>query len=305
MSASSNTHALRTELNCRNCGTPAPGKFCPECGQDTAPHPPSVGEFIHEFIGHYVAFEGKLWRTLMLLFFKPGQLTREYLAGRKQRYVLPLRLYLTISLLFFFLLAVLPNKSVQVGASEEARKEAKRGREAARQEVLIGNDDKDVSIMGVKIDAQGKFHCNLPEWACVRIKPKLERLKATPEETMKQGFGSFKDKWPYAMFLLMPIFALLLKLVYLNRGMVYGEHIVFSLHVHAAWFVLVLLMVVLPDTLALFVTLALPVYTVIAMRQVYAGRWWASLLRAAAIAVPYVMATLVVIVLLVALIALT
>jgi hypothetical protein len=97
MSGSSSNH-------CRNCGTflgEPTGNFCPNCGQDTLNHPPSFWEFIHEFITHYVALEGKLWKTLLLLFFKPAQLTREYREGRKQRYISPLRLYITASFLFF------------------------------------------------------------------------------------------------------------------------------------------------------------------------------------------------------------
>ena len=78
---------------CRNCGTPAPGNFCPYCGQSTALHVLSILEFGHEIVSHYVALEGKLWRTLALLALQPGRLTREFLAGRRQRYVIPLRLY--------------------------------------------------------------------------------------------------------------------------------------------------------------------------------------------------------------------
>ena len=102
MSVVSSTH-------CRNCGTflgePA-GNFCPNCGQDTLNHPPSFWEFIHEFVTHYVALEGKLWKTLVLLFFKPAQLTREYREGKKQRYISPLRLYITASFLFFLVFKV-------------------------------------------------------------------------------------------------------------------------------------------------------------------------------------------------------
>ncbi|MEO8936515.1 MAG: hypothetical protein ABI277_01960, partial [Burkholderiaceae bacterium] len=49
--------------HCRNCGSLAEQVHCPVCGQLTALHPPSVGEFVQEFLGHYVAFEGPLWRT--------------------------------------------------------------------------------------------------------------------------------------------------------------------------------------------------------------------------------------------------
>ena len=81
---------------CRNCGAPADGNFCPGCGQDTKAHPPSAREFLHEFAQHYVAIEGSLWTTLKKLAV-PGALTLEYLAGRKRRYIHPLRLYLTAS----------------------------------------------------------------------------------------------------------------------------------------------------------------------------------------------------------------
>jgi hypothetical protein len=95
--------------SCRNCGAmpPEDAHFCPVCGQETAVHPPTFGEFVHEFIGHYVAFEGALWRTLGLLLFRPGRLTREYLEGRRRKYVFPLRLYLTISFIFFIVAKVL------------------------------------------------------------------------------------------------------------------------------------------------------------------------------------------------------
>jgi hypothetical protein len=87
--------------DCPNCSATVSGNFCHECGQETVLHPPSTGEFFHEFVGHYVALEGKLWQTLKLLLLKPGQLTIEYMAGRRVRYVQPLRVYLTFSLIFF------------------------------------------------------------------------------------------------------------------------------------------------------------------------------------------------------------
>ena len=60
---------------CRNCQAGAEHDFCPACGQATALHPPTVREFAHEFLGHYVAFEGPLWRTLGALMLAPGGLT--------------------------------------------------------------------------------------------------------------------------------------------------------------------------------------------------------------------------------------
>ncbi|MGO4382104.1 DUF3667 domain-containing protein [Pseudoduganella sp. RAF53_2] len=66
------------------------------CGQEARLHPLSLLEFLHEFVGHYVALEGKLWGSITRLLFHPGLLTNEYLAGRRKRYVEPLRLYLFV-----------------------------------------------------------------------------------------------------------------------------------------------------------------------------------------------------------------
>src|SRR6478672_7835883 len=87
--------------HCHNCGAATKGNFCADCGQETTLHVASAREFLHEFIGHYVALEGKLWKSLALLLFRPGRLTLEYIKGRRVRYVQPLRLYLTFSLIFF------------------------------------------------------------------------------------------------------------------------------------------------------------------------------------------------------------
>ncbi|MDK6079516.1 hypothetical protein [Massilia varians] len=68
-------HALDTHQQaafCKNCDTAISGNYCHQCGQATHLHVPSAREFLHEFIAHYVALEGKLWRSLKLLLFKPA-----------------------------------------------------------------------------------------------------------------------------------------------------------------------------------------------------------------------------------------
>jgi len=90
-----------------------------------------------------------------------------------------------------------------------------------------------------------------------------------------------------AMFVLLPAFALWLKGVYLNRRMRYTEHLVFALHVHAFWFVALLLMLPGWDPLALAALFAVPVYTLMAMRRVYGGRFWPRLLRAGFVSALY------------------
>src|SRR5215471_10854217 len=89
------------ESPCRNCGVPAPGAYCPACGQETRTRSPTFLQFMREAGGRYVALDGRLWKTLGGLFFRPGFLTREYYAGRRRRYVRPARLFLVASLLLF------------------------------------------------------------------------------------------------------------------------------------------------------------------------------------------------------------
>ncbi len=134
----------------------------------------------------------------------------------------------------------------------------------------------------------GTFYCEgLPGWACKRLR---SRLAIEPKETALQ-LTQFRDRFVGniggAMFVLMPAFALWLKHVYLNRRMRYTEHLVFALHVHAFWFLALVLM--LPDwgwlSTAAFVVV--PTYTLFAMRRVYRGRVLPLLLRAALVTALY------------------
>jgi hypothetical protein len=85
--------------HCRNCGAIATQRFCPECGQETRLELPTLREFAREAMGRLVAFDGRLGRTLFALAFRPGHLTKAYLAGRRRTYVRPARLYLAMSIL--------------------------------------------------------------------------------------------------------------------------------------------------------------------------------------------------------------
>ncbi|WP_420457082.1 DUF3667 domain-containing protein [Rubrivirga sp.] len=91
---------------CLNCGAVLPGQFCPDCGQRDQPLRQPAHVFIAESVSEYFGLDGRLWRSLGLLLFRPGALTVAYLDGRRTRYLRPLRLYLTATVLFFFLLSL-------------------------------------------------------------------------------------------------------------------------------------------------------------------------------------------------------
>jgi hypothetical protein len=97
-----------TATVCGNCGVPLGGAFCYACGQKAVGSDVSLHDFFHEAFEELAHVDGKLVQTLRLLLTKPGRLTKEFLDGRRARYVSPLRVYLTCSLLFFAVAAFAP-----------------------------------------------------------------------------------------------------------------------------------------------------------------------------------------------------
>jgi len=79
--------------NCLNCGAIVPGHYCGNCGQPLHVHR-SIGAFWHDILHGVLHFEGKFWRTLPLLAWKPGDLTRRYIHGERARFISPMALFL-------------------------------------------------------------------------------------------------------------------------------------------------------------------------------------------------------------------
>ncbi len=237
---------------------------------------PTLGEFAQQFGGAYFATEGALWRSLKLLLFKPGELTARYLAGRRKHYVLPLRLYLTISLLVLLLVRTVGGGSVELQVEGPT---------------AIAKEDRDLTIeLGAgRAGMRGKaFFCEgLPTWACQRIR---RRIDIDPKKMLYE-VDAIKDRFlghlGGAMFVLLPGFALWLKLAYRNRRLRYTEHLVFALHVHAFWFAALLSTLPGWGPTTTAAVLAVPVYTLLAMKRVYGGRLGPRLLRAGLVSALY------------------
>ncbi|TIX51012.1 DUF3667 domain-containing protein [Alteraurantiacibacter aquimixticola] len=86
--------------NCLNCGTRLEGAYCHACGQSGHVHR-TIGAFMHDLVHGALHFEGKMWRTLPMLAFKPGALTRRYIEGERARFVSPMALFLFSVFLMF------------------------------------------------------------------------------------------------------------------------------------------------------------------------------------------------------------
>jgi hypothetical protein len=91
------------EANCLNCGAALVGPYCFACGQHAHVHR-TLSAFFHDFAHGVLHFEGKIWRTLPMLAWRPGELTRRYVAGERARFVSPLALFLFSVFLMFAVL---------------------------------------------------------------------------------------------------------------------------------------------------------------------------------------------------------
>ncbi len=254
--------------HCHNCGAAVSYHYCALCGQETKLHVASASEFIHEFVGHYIALEGKLLDTVKKLMFRPGFLTAEYIAGRRVRYVQPLRVYLTFSILFFFVLKL---AGTPVGKVDEPLS-------AESQVVTFTQPVGGKPVAGATV-------LRVPQ----ALRSKFDAFNARPvAEQTRVLTTAFFAYVPYAMFVLMPVFAFYLKLLYLGSGRRYGEHLLFALHANAfafAMFSLVFLTSLLGVGLVDFgMAMWLILYLPFAMARVYGGPRWSTALRWAVLA---------------------
>jgi hypothetical protein len=288
---------------CRNCGAQTGGAaYCPNCGQETTVELPTARVFLREAAGRYVALDGRLWRTLSRLFFHPGFLTREYVAGRRRRYVRPGRLFLVLSLALFAVLRFVshpPAVDFREGdrnATSEAReadvakddvspgKELGKSIERAPKEGLKGDDAG--FTLGDSLNARVKAFDD--KWG-TSIATRADAFNRLPrQEKSEQLYNGLLRYGPYAMFALLPLFAFLLKLVYLGRSRRYplrprryAAHLVYGAHNHAFTFLAVIAMVASPwGLLRAALVLWVIAYWLWSMKVVYGGRWIGVVARA-------------------------
>jgi len=264
---------------CRNCGAAAVGAYCSSCGQETSLALPTVRTLLRDAAGRYVALDGRMWRTLLPLLLRPGFLTREYLAGRRRRYIRPARLFLVLSIALFALLRFTGGASLAGGdlvqADPDEIASAARGENGER---------------GFSVDPDLRWHLNVDAGSWLdplrRRIAQFNQLSRTGR--VEQISGGMLRYGPYAAFVLLPLFALLLKLLYLGRGRRYplrprryAAHLVFGAHSHAFVFLIAILSVlVASEPLRTALVLWTIAYLLWSMKAVYGGRWSGVVARA-------------------------
>ena len=101
---------IRKDKTCLNCRHVVENRFCPNCGQENADTRKTFHHLFIHFFEDLTHYENAFWRTIKNLVFKPASLTKEYLSGKRLSYLAPVRLYIFISFLVFFIISIFPDK---------------------------------------------------------------------------------------------------------------------------------------------------------------------------------------------------
>jgi hypothetical protein len=272
--------AYPAAARCKNCDAIVTGRYCATCGQRADVHVPSTRELVHEALEGLTHSDSRLWRTLLLLWFRPGALTEEFLAGRRAISLPPFRLYLIISLAFFLIVSVSQSSDVQFLEFTPSDQPA-----AAN-----------VPLSGESCDSMTIFNHSHPDWD-QRIQRACTEIRRDNARTLKKDFIA---ALPKAMFVFLPLIAFLHMLLYRRPRRRYAEQLVFFLHLQSFFFSVGVMIVLLGDLAHRWRSFTgvsnvfepllgwtLPIYTVLAMRRVFKNGWLKTLLKGFSLALAY------------------
>jgi len=91
------------ELNLEEEGV----NFCPKCGQKVDSNNLRIGAVLKEFFENYISLDTQFGRSILPFLFRPGYLTVRFNEGRRKNFANPFRLYILISIFFFFVITKL------------------------------------------------------------------------------------------------------------------------------------------------------------------------------------------------------
>jgi hypothetical protein len=285
--------------HCPNCGVVAPGKFCPECGQETRLALPTVRQLMRDAAGRLVALDGRLWRTLFRLLFRPGMLTTEYFRGRRKRYVRPARLFFVMSLLMFAVIRLFESP-ISISApvdSGTASSEAGKIAPSATPNAATTRDGARAASPSIQLDDEDEAALDeVTKRLPGELRKRVDRFKRFSTDEKIEHINSGVLRYgPYAVVALLPVFALLQYLAYLpgrrrhpHRPRRYAEHLVYGAHLHAFAFLMVIAMLLVPRGFAqVALGIWIVVYVARSRRNVYGGSWLVGFLRSFSVGIAY------------------
>jgi hypothetical protein len=272
----------RKEKNCLNCGTTVIGKYCHVCGQENIEPKESVWHLVSHFFTDITHFDGKFFTSLKDLVLRPGFLSKEYMNGRRASYLNPIRMYLFTSFIFFlafFSFFRVDENSVKIQVNsinldnidsvqlKKLSEEINNGVPLTKEQIRKRYDSTAVSFAAEKYKSKKEYDSVLKigqvkdNWIKRMFTYKGIELNKKYHNNKSLGIaeiiGKIQHTIPQMLFVLLPLFALLLKLLYIRRkNFYYTDHAVFTIHFY------------------IFIFLAmLPIFAVIKIQDDIGANW--------------------------------
>jgi uncharacterized protein DUF3667 len=287
--------------HCENCGTALTGRYCAQCGQPAIDYHRSFGTLLADAADAFLNLDERFLKTFVLVLFKPWRLTNDFLSGRRQRYVHPLRIYLLASVAFFFLIRALehahpPHRGEGIvidGKTKRSETATPSPSPAASPATPPASPTEASKQDGINFhfddDDDNKDRPRTPfqSWLKNRVKEKIGPTGDRGDLFLK----ALIDNIGPMVLCCIPLFALVLKILYIFKRRFYIEHLVFALHTHAFVFLSTLIIIglglflnwELPGPLTpivcTFLGIAVVINLLVAIRRVYRQNWFATLLK--------------------------
>jgi Protein of unknown function (DUF3667) len=271
----------RKENNCLNCNAQIQGRFCHICGQENIEPKESVWHLINHFFQDITHFDGKFFSSLKYLITKPGFLSREYMIGRRASYLNPIRMYIFTSAFFFLIFfsffkvdknAITKNSTMNGKTyqqtemmdslafdaytkninKEDGKKVAAMTREEFKKYFDSSIDKTVINFTSRRYKSKAEYDSVIKSgkkdhnWVQRQLIYKEieinEKFKANPGEGFKTFVELLMHSLPQMFFISLPLFALLLRLLYVRRKdyYYYVSHGIFSIHFYIFIFIALL-----------------------------------------------------------------
>ena len=274
----------RVDKTCLNCNHVVEKRFCGNCGQENIDTRKTFHHLFIHFFEDLTHYENAFWKTIRNLLFKPSSLTKEYLSGKRMSYLAPVRLYIFISFVTFFLMAIIPAHTpipLKVNDENIAQTDTSMiAQERLKIETLLKNSNlsdteqelirKNMLLDASNVSAAKKLHIfseeefdsitklegneeKTPPFLKKYIKKAIKILdRYTTDEIIVKLEKSIFVNFPKVLLIYMPIFAFFLWLMHSKKRWYYFDHGIFTLHYFSFLLLVSLLLFLISRFLQIF-----------------------------------------------------